>query len=390
MSKFKLIFAGYFLTSVSLFLYSFTQVDLSLTLSRLSIWQEIQKSFQYIGYFQRPTSATLYVVIVFFLFLFYMLLVRLAFLKKITRKQTWILIIVTTLVLVFSYNAFSYDIFNYIFDAKIVTYYNQNPYEHKALDYPGDPMLSFMRWTHRTYPYGPIWIALSIPLSFAGSQIFLLTFFIFKILAAASFLGSAYVIEKIAKKLNLENTLLPVVFFAFNPLILIESLVSGHHDIVMIFFALCAFYFVFSKRYVLTVLFLLLSIGIKFATGLLVPVFLYVAYLHWKKEKIDKEKVLLLAGGLLTVAVVFASIRTELQPWYLVWVLSFLSLLSYKKLVFIFSTLLSLGVLLHYVPFLYTGNWDSPIPTIKLWITISVIVLSLVLSAASYKLAPKS
>lgn len=389
MSKLKLLFAGYFLTSLSLFLYSFTQVDLSLTLSRLSIWQEVQKSLQYVGYFQRPTSATLFVLILFFLFLFYILFARLAYLKKITRKQTWALIIVTTLVLMFSYNAFSYDIFNYIFDAKIVTHYNQNPYEHKALDYPGDPMLSFMRWTHRTYPYGPTWILLSIPFSFVGSQIFLLTFFIFKIIAAASFLGSAYVIEKIAKKLSLENTLLPLVFFAFNPLILIESLVSGHHDIVMMFFALLAFYFVLSKRYLLTGIFLLLSIGIKFATGLLLPVFAYIVYLHWKKEKIDTKKVLFFAGGLLTVAVVFASIRTELQPWYLVWVLSFLSLLSYKRWVFIFSTLFSLGVLLHYVPFLYSGNWDPPIPTIKLWITISVIIVSLLLSIISYKLFPK-
>ena len=123
----------------------------------------MQKFFQQIGYFNRPLSAVLYSVIVISMFTFYILFLKLARVNLINKKQLWILILITTAILTFSYNAFSYDLFNYIFDAKIVTFYQQNPYIHKALDYLGDPMLSFMHWTHRYYPYGPIWLALTIP-----------------------------------------------------------------------------------------------------------------------------------------------------------------------------------------------------------------------------------
>ena len=141
---------------IGFFLYSFTQIDLSLTLSKASVWQDIQKSFQHIGYFQRPLSTLIFLILTLFLFLIYSLYLKFSLANKLTRKKVWYLIIFISIVLSFSYNAFSYDIFNNIFDAKILTYYHQNPFIHKALDFPNDPMLSFMHWTHRTYPYGPM------------------------------------------------------------------------------------------------------------------------------------------------------------------------------------------------------------------------------------------
>ena len=128
--------------SVLLFLYSFTQVDLSLTLSRASIFQTIEKSFQYVGWFNRPLSTYLYIGVFVILFALYLWTLILVSKKKLNRKTVWIGIIVITGILTLSYNAFSYDLFNYIFDAKIVTHYHLNPYIHKALDFSGDPILS--------------------------------------------------------------------------------------------------------------------------------------------------------------------------------------------------------------------------------------------------------
>src|SRR4030042_3801668 len=179
MFKFKLLNIGYLATIVALFLYSFTQVDLNLTLSRWSIWQVIEKSFQHIGYFNRPLSTVFFIMIIVLLFIFYGLFLFLSYRNKISVREMWYLVILTAVILSFSYNAFSYDLFNYIFDAKIVTYYHQNPYLYKALDFPGDPMLTFMHWTHRTYPYGPSWLLLTVPLSFLGFNFFLPTFFLF-------------------------------------------------------------------------------------------------------------------------------------------------------------------------------------------------------------------
>lgn len=170
----------YCITLLGLFFYSFTQIDLGLVISRYPIFYQFEKSFQYIGYFNRPLSTLFYLLLLVLLFGFYVLFLKMAAKKKITKQFVWKLAIVAAVVLSFSYSAFSYDIFNYIFDAKIVTHYYQNPYAHKALDYPMEPMLAFMHWTHRMYPYGPVWLAVTVPLSFLGLQLFLPTFFLFK------------------------------------------------------------------------------------------------------------------------------------------------------------------------------------------------------------------
>lgn len=358
----KLVGVVYLVIIFGLFLYSFTQVDLSLTFSKNEFLKSLVTAFQQIGYFNRPFSTYLYVALLIALFGFYAFFLRLAHKKKITKKFTWTVLLCTTGLLAFSYNAFSYDLFNYIFDAKIITHYQQNPYEHKALDYAGDPMLSFMRWTHRVYPYGPVWLGITVPLSFIGFQFFLPTFFLFKMLMSASFIGSLYVMGKIFQKIAPEKEAFGLLFFGLNPLVLIESLVSAHLDIVMIFFCLWAFYLLIREKYLFSLVMLLISIGIKFATGFLVPIYLAVIYLQQKHKNIAWNKIVMFSIFLMIVAVVIASVRTTFQPWYLVLVLAFAAFLSYRYYIIIPSFIISFGALLTYVPYLYVGNWDPPIP----------------------------
>lgn len=377
MLKFKFLSIGYLLSVIGLFLYSYTQVDLNLTLSQWSIWQVIQKAFQQVGWFQRPLSTAIYLVILLSLFTFYLSFLGLVKKGKLSGKQFWRLIIISSVILLFSYNAFSYDLFNYLFDARIFTFHGQNPYLFKALDFPRDPWTNFMRWTHRTYPYGPVWLGLTIPLSYLGFQVFLPTLFLFKALMVGSFLGTVYFIGRILEKISPEKKLLGMAFFAFNPLVIIESLVSAHQEVVMLFFSIAAFWFLLNKKYLPAFLFLLLSVGIKFATAFFLPLFLIVLFWGRRRQKIDWEKIFLGALVLMLAAVILASQRTELQPWYLVWVLPFVSLLTKRKWLLILSFTLSLGLLLHYVPFLYTGNWNSPIPTIKFWLTTGSLILGI-------------
>ena len=255
---------SFLLVIVLLFLYSFTQIDLSLTLSQASVWQSVQKSFQYIGYFNRPFSTILFISILILMFAYYIWFLKKAIRKELKTKDLIVLIVSTAVVLSFSYNAFSYDLFNYIFDAKIVTHYHENPYFHRALDYPADPMLSFMRWTHRVYPYGPVWLGLTIPISFIGMNIFLLTFFLFKFLITGFYLASVFLIYKINKKINPDHAIFNTAFFALNPLIIIESLVSSHHDIVMIFFALVGINLFFLRKRILAIILIIISSQVKF------------------------------------------------------------------------------------------------------------------------------
>ena len=357
---------GFLLFTIALFFYAFTQIDLSLTFSQASVLQSIQKAFQYVGYFNRPLATELFFLIIVGLFTCYILLLDRIREKKIPAKKLWFLLGVVTLLLTFAYNAFSYDLFNYIFDAKIITQYQENPYMKKALDFPGDPMLSFMRWTHRVYPYGPVWLGLTVPLSYLGMQKFAITFFLFKFLMTGAYLGTVYYLYQILKKLTPENALFGTAFFALNPLVLIESLVSAHNDIVMMFFAVMAVYFLIKKRIFFALLLLFLSIGIKFATILMLPVFIYAIYQYVRKEKINWDKLFFSLFFFMIVGVFAVTIRTNFQPWYLLYILPFAALLSDRRYIFTSIILVTITALFNYVPYLFTGNWDEPIPTILL------------------------
>ncbi|EKD86925.1 MAG: hypothetical protein ACD_37C00099G0002 [uncultured bacterium] len=374
----RLLFIGWITSVIFLLLYSFTQVDLSLTLSQNSVWQVIQRGFQEIGYFQRPLSALLYFIIVLGLFSLYVLTLHQIKKKNLPRKYLFGIIFSIGGILFFSYNAFSYDLFNYIFDAKIFTHYFQNPYFHKALDFPEDPMLSFMHWTHRLYPYGPTWLLITIPLSFFGFNIFLLTFYLFKILSVVAFISSAFLIEKIAKKIGV-NSLFAVAVFCLNPLVIIESLVSSHNDIVMAALALLALLTFFEGKIFKSSLWLALSVGIKFATFFMIPAFLAKKFL-----KVNNNKFFIILSVSMLAALFLATWRTTFQPWYPLFVLPFTVFISDKKYVLIPTFVISAVCLFQYLLFIYLGNWDPPVPLILLYSLLIGIGLSGILVAVSH------
>ncbi|MBI3984713.1 MAG: hypothetical protein HY344_02105 [Candidatus Levybacteria bacterium] len=364
MKRLSLFLFSYIIVVFALFLFSFTQVDLSLTLSQSSFWQILQKQFQYLGFFNRPLSSAIFSVIAVLLFVFYLSFLYLAKKDKLKLSSTKILVLVTFIILVFSYNAFSYDLFNYIFDAKILTHYGQNPYLHKPLDFVQDPMLNFMRWTHRLYPYGPSWLILTVPLSFIGLNFFLPTFFLFKLLIGLTYLGSVYLIYKISKILFPGSAIFNTVFFAFNPLVLIEGLVSAHNDFPLVFFALLAIYLYLVKRKILSFVSLIFSIGIKFSTGALLPVFGLIYYLERTSKKIPWESIFLLSVVLSLVAVIFATLRTTFQPWYLIFPISMGAFISRKYYIFIPTLISSIFLTALYVAYVYMTDYAKDYPEV--------------------------
>lgn len=362
--KLKFLLFSYFSVIFALFLYSFTQVDLNLTLSEISIFQTLQKNFQYIGFFQRTESSIIFSLILIFLFLFYGVFLFLSLKNKISSKYLFYLVFGTFLLLVFSYNAFSYDLFNYIFDAKIVTHYQQNPFLAKPSDFVGDEMLNFMRWTHRFYPYGLSWLILTVPLSIIGGNIFLTTFFLFKLLAGLSYLGSGYLIYKISQNLFPKNKISNTLFFALNPLVLIEGLISAHNDMPMVFITLLSFYLYLNKRKSASFLVYIFSVGIKYATAALAPSFLYLWISEKLKKKINWEKFFIFNLFLSLLVVIYASIRTTFQPWYFLLSFAIASFVFRKFYIFIPSVVISVTTALIYLVYVFMTDYAKDYPQI--------------------------
>lgn len=373
----KLLIGLYLIPLLLLFFYSYTQVDLGLTLTRASFATDIQKAFQYVGYFNRPLSTVLYFLIILSLFKFYGLFLYFAKKGTLSKNTLWKIIFAVAAILVFSYTAFSYDLFNYIFDAKILTHYHLNPYMYKALDFPGDKMLSFMHWTHRTYPYGPTWLFLTVPFSFLGFQVFIPTFFLFKILAGGMYLASVWAIGRIMQIISPKKEVLALTFFALNPLVIVETLVSGHNDSAMMFLALIGVLFLIQKKYILAFVLLLLSIGVKYATGFLLPLFVVIFLFEKRHIAIKWGTIFLIFIITMILALFAATLRSNFQPWYLMYLLPFAGLISDEDYVLYPIYVLSIMGLLNYLPYLFTGNWNPPIPAILLGINLMGSVIAL-------------
>ena len=182
-----------------------------------------------------------------------------------------------------------------------------------------------------------------------------------------------------------------VAFYAFNPLVIIVSLVSAHNDGVMVFFALLGFYLLVKKKPYHALLPWLFSIGIKIVTVILLPLFALGIWSKIRVKKVDYQKLSIGAILLMSLAVFASSYRLGFQPWYLLWVLPFLALRAKNQYFAWLAIGFSLGSLLRYVPFLYYGHWNPPVPTLKFWLLIGGLVLGLlVIFLKKVNLLPKN
>ena len=368
-SKLGLVFLiGYALVGALLLGYSYTQVDLGLTLTNASIARSIQTWFQHIGYFDRPLSTGIFISLMVVLFVLYGTIVKVIHDKKLTAKEVWICIGALVVTTIFAYPAFSYDFFNYLFTAKTVLIYHKNPYLVTPLQFAGvDPWLSFMHWTHLASAYTPLWIIVTLVPFFLGFGYFLPLIWNLKIVIAAAYILAAIGIGKILEKEDSERKLLGVAIFALNPLIIIECLVSPHNDILMMAMAIWAIVLYQNKKKWLSWLLLSGSVAMKLMTIFLIPAF----FVGWKRR---------ITLSCIVIGFLVVLTQREALSWYWVWIVPFVALVPDIGAFLVISTGVSLGLLLQYAPFLYFGDWNNPVPTIKIWVLWVPIVISIIIA----------
>lgn len=284
------------------------------------------------GYNNRKASWNVYLTIIILLFIFYYLLVR----QKKSFISPFKLSLFVGGIMLFSYPFLSHDFFSYIFYARIATFYYKNPYGYMAGDFYLDPWLRFTQWTGNNYPYGPIFLLLTLIPSFLGFGKFLPTFIFFKIMTIGFYLLTVFFLQKISKK--------AAFVYATNPLIIIEGLINGHNDLIALSFVITGVYFFIKKKNILSMFFLSLSIGIKFITLPFVTIY----------NKLRLGKFLILTSIILTLVLII--IKTEIQPWYfmmLFGLLVFYPTIIDKLSIFFF------GMLVSYFPYVRYGGWGK-------------------------------
>lgn len=337
---------------------------------------------------------------------FLMFLARLSLMGKSIKFQTVAMALgVSVFLLMLAQNPLSRDIYNYLFNAKMVVAYQANPHLQSALDFPQDPWIRFMHNVHTPAPYGYLWTAWSlIPFIASGlGQVFIVSYVFMRLWMVLGWLALLAALWW-ALSSTKENRLWRWSLFALNPLVLIEVLSNGHNDVWMMLPAVLAWGIALSVRrtwhWLAIAVLLGISIWFKFATVVCLPVFgllllsEVLPMLRTPTGKLAESirlQIHVWGADLLAVAMVvplFTMRSQQFHPWYAVW---FLAWVPFVRQGWLRWTLIGLSFTsqLRYLPWLLAGQQYSPAVFDQArMITWSGAFLGLVLWAV-WKLIPK-
>ncbi|MEA2057038.1 MAG: hypothetical protein U9O78_05045, partial [Patescibacteria group bacterium] len=253
-----------------------------------------------------------------------------------------------------------------------------------ALNFAFDPWMRFMHNIHTPAPYGYGWTALSLLPFSLGLGKFSLTWLVFKIFSLVSLMLLIYLckwLAKLYKKVDFNEKYAWLV--CLNPLVLIELIGNAHNDLWMMlpaFVSLGLISFLKNKKLfskilciILSIALLAFSISTKFASLLLLPIwlglFLEATNKSFFKSILNIAKIPLIwwqqNWTLLASILMFLPLLTnrsqQFHPWYLVWSLAWLPLIRnklWKNLLLVFS----FSSLLRYLPWILNNDYS---PTIQ-------------------------
>ena len=382
--RIKLLVISYWLLVIGFTVYSYAFIDPNLTLISWPPFLVFQGKMMRLGYFQRPLSTIIFIFLSFLLFTSYYLLVTSLKKVKTPLKKILFLAVIISGILVFSYPAFSHDIFNYIFNAKMVLHYHANPHKQVALDFASDPWTRFMRNTHTPAPYFYGWTVISLLPAFLGMEKFILNLFWFKVFSLLMLWICFFLLKKIIQFLKLKDKNWRLIIFLLNPLILIEAIGIGHNDLTMMATALASFLLLLKfnkekklKFILLSIFCLLFSASTKYATIVILPLFVIRLF----KPSFDIG----LGGAILLFLLPFSRPLDQLHSWYLTWPLVW-TLLAKDKFFINFFYFLSALALFRYMPYIYYGHWNPPVSFLRLIIYLGLPLFLLVYFVFNKKL----
>lgn len=352
----------YAVSCTLLAVYSYGFLDFNLTLSSHPLFLNFVVPLQHLVYFDRHLSTQVYIGIFIVMFCAYIGLMVHWFNDKLISFP-WRPILLVIAILTIAYPMLSYDVFNYMFHGKILWLYHMNPHTHAPLEYTGDLWLRFMRWVHTPSAYGPVFTAIESPAYLLGMGKFVPVLYLMKMTMAGFFIWCIYLIGKIGERLKFshDHIIRSQLLLALNPFLLLELVINGHNDAVMIALFLWVLTYSLKQTKVSVWLALTLSVGVKYITALTAPVFL----LKNPQHKILTSTALLLAPVLLSPG--------RFQPWYLTWAL-IPSVLINTHWSRVWFYLASLAGLIYYIPYIYTGFWNNSLPFVACVLYLPIVL----------------
>ncbi len=169
---------------------------------------------------------------------------------------------------------FSTDIFAYAMYGRAASVYGGNPYA-ATMPFPDtDPF--FVQYGIEYIPswYGPIWTFISEGATWCTGERLGVTVLVFRLIAIGCALVTSAFIWGSLRKYSPENATRGLVLFMWNPLLVMETGLSGHNDSVMLALVASGVWLHLRGHKACAVVALTLSALVKFLTGMLVPLYI--------------------------------------------------------------------------------------------------------------------
>ena len=167
----------------------------------------------------------------------------------------------------------SSDVFAYALYGRVSAVYHANPYDLAPPVAADDPFLKLFGQEYLPSWYGPVWTLISTCVTKIGGEHVGLTVLLFRLTSIAAALACAALILASLRRHAPERATQGLVFFLWNPLLIIETGLSGHNDAVMLVFVLLAVWLHLRGWKTGAVVALTLSALVKFLTGMLIPLY---------------------------------------------------------------------------------------------------------------------
>ena len=233
----------------------------------------------------KTISTIAYLIIFTLLTIMYLLMIKMKCFNNIKSILKFAIIIGIIFIIMLPWT--SSDIYYYMGVGELNSRYGENPYyvttrQYYAENYENidDEILkegAYNYWGNTTVVYGPIAQFFFSACSFLGNKNVIAALLVFKIVNLIMHIVNTYLIYKISNKKIFS------IIYGLNPFILLEAIGNAHNDVIIVFFVICALYFLLKQRKLLPcIIFLTFATGIKYFTILLLPV--AILY-HFRDEK---------------------------------------------------------------------------------------------------------
>ncbi|MGH2915532.1 MAG: glycosyltransferase family 87 protein [Solirubrobacteraceae bacterium] len=163
----------------------------------------------------------------------------------------------------------STDLFSYIAYGRLGATYGINPYLHGPSAVPFDPLYQLIgvQWTHTPTVYGPLFTALSYPLSGLGIAADVLAY---KAIAALSCLVIVVLVWQAARLRGLDPVK-AAALVGLNPVIVVYGVGGGHNDLLMLAILVAGIYVLLRQRAGAGGAMIVAATAVKLTAGVLLP-----------------------------------------------------------------------------------------------------------------------